>query len=473
MKNILLVSDLGGFPPSLESLAEIANVYVYIPRPSAVTSRYMSSINRYATGIVKESSAHTSGSYEHPEWVTFTGAEAYTLSDDEVVDQIIRYARMFEADAIMFGGAENMVLSVAKAAEALGLRSAGVDAARLARNKYTMRDKFRSAGVPSPDFRAIYSEGDMLAAVNELGYPLVLKPTYLACSIGVTLLDGTRSPVEVFREVQRDIQENTGDSLLFNEECLFLVEQYMEGCNADWYGDDLYADYVSVEGMMVNGIYRPVAITDKTPMLSSFTETSHLVPSVLDKEAQNIIVEACRKANESLGLENCPTHTEVKLMKNRQVGIIETAARFGGWNIIPQINDVYGLDMTKAWAEVLLYGSSQDLPDHLLQSSHKARCNMRIYLEDNPLDPALKYRYSGYEKLDHLLEEGAFIRAETEIPRGTLVSSNPHLNAMSFVSTLDLEGAHPRDLAQSVSNIRDGVRLKVTEMEEQKTEVKV
>lgn len=473
MKNILLVSDLGGFPPSMESLAKIANVYVYIPRPSAVTSRYMASINRYAAGVVKEGIPGGSGGYEHPEWVTFTGAEAYTLSEDEVVEQIIRYARMFKAEAIMFGGAENMVLSVAKAAEALGLRSAGVEAARLARNKYTMRDKFRGAGVPSPDFRAIHSEADMLAAVSELGYPLVLKPTYLACSIGVTLLDGSRSPVEVFREVQRDIEENTGDSLLFSEECLFLVEQYMEGCNADWYADDLYADYVSVEGMMVDGIYHPVAITDKTPMLSSFTETSHLVPSVLDHEAQSLIVEACRKANEGLGLQNCPTHTEVKLMKNRQVGIIETAARFGGWNIIPQINDVFGIDMTRIWAEVLLYGSSQNLPDHLLKVSNKARCNMRIYLEDNPLDPSLKYQYTGYEKLDHLLGEGTRILTETEIPKGTVVSSNPHLNAMSFVSTLDLEGSHPRDLAQSVSNIRSGVRLQVTELERMKIEVKV
>ncbi|GAF06934.1 hypothetical protein JCM16418_918 [Paenibacillus pini JCM 16418] len=364
-----------------------------------------------------------------------------------------------------------MVLSVAKAAEALGLRSAGAEAARNARNKHTMREKFREAGVPSPDFRAIYSEHDMISAVQELGYPLVLKPTYLACSIGVTLLDGTRNPVEVFREVQQDIRENTGDSLLFNEECLFLVEEYMEGCNADWYDNPLYSDYVSVEGMMVNGVYRPVAITDKTPMLSSFTETSHIVPSVLDAEAQDIIVEACRQANESLGLQNCPTHTEVKLMKNRQVGIIETAARFGGWNIIPQINDVFGINLTKAWAEVLLYGDSAQLPSHVLSHSDKARCNMRIYLQDNPLDPSRKYQFEGYEKIDHLLSEGVFIHTETEIPRHTVVSSIPHQNAMSFVSTLDLESADSLVLAESVRSIREGVKLKVRELEDLKMEV--
>ncbi|MBP2000255.1 L-amino acid ligase [Paenibacillus shirakamiensis] len=473
MKNILLVSDLGGFPPSLESLSAIANVFVYIPRPSAVTNRYMATINRYASGIVKEITASTPDGYDHPDWVTFTGAEAYTLTEEEIVSEIIRYAKGFEVEAIIFGGAENMVLSVAKAAEALDFRSAGIDAARNARNKYTMREKFRQAGVPSPDFRAIYSEEDMLSAVQALGYPLVLKPTYLACSIGVTLIDGSRNPIEVFREVQQDILDNTGDSLLFNEECLFLVEEYMEGCNEDWYADPLYADYVSVEGMMVNGEYRPVAITDKTPMLSSFTETSHIVPSILDEEAQLIIVDACRRANESLGLQNCPTHTEVKLMKDRRVGIIETAARFGGWNIIPQINDVYGLDLTQAWAEVLLYGDSAKLPVSLLQRSDISRCNMRIYLEDNPLDASLHYQYAGYEPIDHFIEHGASVHAELEIPKGTLVSSNPHLNAMSFVSTLDLRGPQARDLAQSVRNIRQGVRLQVSEVESEKVEVNV
>ncbi|MGF7047253.1 L-amino acid ligase [Paenibacillus sp. DS2015] len=473
MKNILLVSDLGGFPPSLQSLSAVANVFVYIPRPSAVTSHYMASINRYASGVVKEGRGYTSGGFHHPDWVTYTGAEAYTLSEEEMVGQMIHYAQLFKVEGMIFGGAENMVLSVARAAEAMGFRSAGVDAARRARNKHTMREMFRIVGVPSPEFRAIRSEGDMLAAVRELGYPLVLKPTYLACSIGVTLLDGTRDPVEVFREVQKDILTNTRDSQLFNEECMFLVEEYMEGCNTDWYDNPLYADYVSVEGMMVNGKYHPVAITDKTPMLSSFTETSHIVPSVLDAEAQGIIVDACRKANESLGLQYCPTHTEVKLMKNRQVGIIETAARFGGWNIIPQINDVFGLDMTKVWAEILMNGDSLGLPHTLLNQADKSRCNMRIYLQDNPLDPSCTYRYKGYDKLDSLLSEGVSIRTETEIPRDTVVSSIPHLDAMSFVSTLDLEGTNSQTLAQSVQNIRRGVRLRVTELNTLKTEVNV
>ncbi|QYR23494.1 ATP-grasp domain-containing protein [Paenibacillus sp. sptzw28] len=466
MKNILLVSDLGGFPPSLESLSKLANVYVYIPRPSAVTKPYLETINRYAHGVLKESTAYASGGYNHPDRVTFTGAQPYSLSDDQMVEAIIRAAMIFDAEGIIFGGAENMVLSAARAADELGFRSADASAAQRARSKFSMREAFRHAGVPSPAFRPIYDEEDLAAAVLELGYPLILKPTYLACSIGVTLLDGSRDPVEVFREVQQSIRANTCDLLLFNEECLFLVEEYMEGCNEDWYDNPNFADYVSVEGMMIDGRYYPIAITDKTPLLSSFTEAAHIVPSVLDAEAQAIIVDACRKANESLGLRFCPTHTEIKLMKNRQVGIIETAARFGGWNIIPQINDVFGLDLTKAWAETLLHGSTSEMPDKLLTYADKSRCNVRIYLEDDPFtDNRKKYRYFGHERLDSLLEPDVKVSTEVEIPMGTVVSCIPQQNAMSFVSTLDLEAPDTWSLSRTVRNIRRGIKLKVTELE--------
>ncbi|GFN32283.1 ATP-grasp domain-containing protein [Paenibacillus xylaniclasticus] len=465
MKNILLVSDLGGFPPSVETLSKLANVSVYVPRPSAVTRKYMETVHRYAHAVLQERTAFSPSGYVHPDWVTFKGAEPYTLSDDEMVEAIISAARKFEADGIIFGGAENMVLSVARAAEALGLRSAGVMPARRARNKLTMRETFRSAAVPSPEFRAINSEEDLRDAVRELGYPLVLKPTYLACSIGVTLLDGTRDPIEVYRQVRQSISADSGDLLLFNDDCLFIVESYMEGCNADWYDDPRFADYVSVEGMMVGGRYHPIAITDKAPMHSSFTETAHIVPSVLDEEARAIIVEACRKANESLGLENCPTHTEVKLMKNRQVGIIETAARFGGWNIIPQINQVYGLDLTKAWAEVILYGQTDELPATCLAESSISRCNVRIYLEDDvTIKSNQSYQYNGHTPLDELLPPGVKLVQESEIALGSTVSTIPELNAMSFVSTLDLEAEDSRSLGEAVQQIRHKVRLDVEKL---------
>ncbi|MGN7457006.1 ATP-grasp domain-containing protein [Paenibacillus pasadenensis] len=467
-KKLLVVADLGGSPPDLRTLAELADVYVYVPRPSAVTARYMEDVGRYAHGVLKEPTACPPGGYEHPASVTFTGARPYTLTEEQLADRIAEAAAGFGADGILFGGAENIVLSVAKAAEQLGLRSAGVQGAVKARGKLEMRQAFRAGGAPGPDFRPIYGADDLAAAARELGYPLVLKPTYLACSIGVTLLDGSRDPAEVFREVQASLGSSEEDRLLYGGECLFLAESYMAGCAEDWYGElaPLYGDYVSVEGMMVDGVYHPAAITDKAPQHGEFTETAHLVPSALDAEAQRVIVEACRVANEALGLRTCPTHTEVKLLKGRRVGIIETAARFGGWNIVPQLRDVYGIDMTRAWALAVLYGSAEGLPSTALREADAARCNMRLYLEDDArTQVGGAYVYAGYER-EGLLPDGVRLAAEQELPVGSVVRRIPGQNAMSFVSTLQLEADRPQELAAAVRRIRSAVRLRLAAVDE-------
>ncbi|MCI3988280.1 carboxylate--amine ligase, partial [Bacillus vallismortis] len=75
--------------------------------------------------------------------------------------------------------------------------------------------------------------------------------------------------------------------------------------------------------IMSDGEYFPIAIHDKTPQIG-FTETSHITPSILDEEAKKKIVEAAKKENEGLGLENCATQTEIKIMKNREPGLIES-----------------------------------------------------------------------------------------------------------------------------------------------------
>ena len=47
-------------------------------------------------------------------------------------------------------------------------------------------------------------------------------------------------------------------------EAPFVAETYLEGAYEDWYEDEGYADYVSVEGLVVEGEYLPFVIHDKT-----------------------------------------------------------------------------------------------------------------------------------------------------------------------------------------------------------------
>ncbi len=51
-----------------------------------------------------------------------------------------------------------------------------------------MRAAFNRAGVKSIKNRRVTTLEDFRAALQEIGTPLILKPTYLASSIGVTLI---------------------------------------------------------------------------------------------------------------------------------------------------------------------------------------------------------------------------------------------------------------------------------------------
>ena len=76
------------------------------------------------------------------------------------------------------------------ALEILGLpyTGSGVMASALAMDKYRCKLMWKSAGLPTPDFRVVTSEDD-LAQVEDLGFPLMVKPVHEGSSIGMAKVD--------------------------------------------------------------------------------------------------------------------------------------------------------------------------------------------------------------------------------------------------------------------------------------------
>lgn len=63
-------------------------------------------------------------------------------------------------------------------AERLKLLASSVKSARLARNKFLMRQAMKAAGLQVPRFAQISSEADLTAAAAAVGFPAFLKPVY-------------------------------------------------------------------------------------------------------------------------------------------------------------------------------------------------------------------------------------------------------------------------------------------------------
>lgn len=90
------------------------------------------------------------------------------------------------------------------------------------------------------------------------------------------------------------------------------------------------------------------------PTVAPFTERAGITPAAVGGEAQRSIVDLARRAVDALGLENCGTHTEIKLGGEGRMWVIETAARFGGAMTVPQIEEVFGLDLVGMFTDQLL-----------------------------------------------------------------------------------------------------------------------
>lgn len=286
----------------------------------------------------------------------------------DLVELITRHAREVGADAVVTFS-EYAVVAVAEAARRLGLAGAGA-ASALARDKRSMRDVWDRHAISQPRFRAVASLDDLHAAAGELSFPLLLKAAW---SAGSTAHQIIRTPEEVEPAWDRSRAVMAESAQLGYAELHvtgagadFIVEEIVTGCAEEWFDDPGWGDYVSVEGVVADGVFRPVCLSGRMPTVAPFTERAGITPAALATGAQERVVDLARRAVEALGLENCGTHTEIKLGSDGRMWVIETAARFGGAMTVPQIEEVFGLDLVGMFTDQLL-GRPVAWPAHTLR----------------------------------------------------------------------------------------------------------
>lgn len=277
----------------------------------------------------------------------------------DLVELITARAREVGADAVITFS-EYAVVAVAEASRRLGLRGAG-PAAALARDKRLMRAAWERRGIPQPRFRSVTTVAELERAAAELSFPLLLKAAWSAGSTAHQIIE---APGEVRDAWQRSRAVMAESALLGYAELHvagagedFIVEEIVSGCAEEWFDDSGWGDYVSVEGVVADGVFRPVCLSGRMPTVAPFTERAGITPAAVGNEAQSRIVELARRSVDALGLEDCGTHTEIKLGADGRMWVIETAARFGGAMTVPQIEEVFGLDLVGMFTDQLLGGS--------------------------------------------------------------------------------------------------------------------
>jgi biotin carboxylase len=170
------------------------------------------------------------------------------------------------------------VVVAAEAGAALGFPHSPPDAVAATRDKAEMRRRMAVGEVPQPRFGT---------TAEEVGFPLVVKPTGLSGSQGVIRCN---TPEEL--DAARARIANYWDGPL-------ILEEYVPGVE------------VALEGLLRDG---------------ALEVTIYVTPSRLPAATIALVASASERAANAIGLTEGPVHAEVRIHESR-VWVIEIAAR--------------------------------------------------------------------------------------------------------------------------------------------------
>ena len=220
-------------------------------------------------------------------------------------DAVLKLAIAQQVDGILTTS-DYPVRVVAFVAEHLGLPSMSQRVAKLCTNKYEQRLVFREKNVNTPFFMLCDANSDLSSLDS---FPYIVKPVDSSASRGVKCVENNN---QLYKAV--------------NEACLLsrsgkaIVESYIGG------------NEYSVETLTQNGVTNIIQITEKITrgrVNGYFVEDCHIEPARISQDEARIICEEVMNGINALGVDNCPTHTEIKLWDGKPY-IIEMACRLGG-----------------------------------------------------------------------------------------------------------------------------------------------
>ena len=221
-------------------------------------------------------------------------------------------------------------------AEALGIQHNPPAALAAARNKYLMRQKISAAGLQCPDFKIFSTSKNPARLARRIKYPCVLKPVFLSASRGVARADTPEDFVKNFKNIQNLLKNPEVINRAYDDEAKqVLVEDYIPGIE------------VAVEGMLIDGEFKSLAIFDKPDPLEGphFVETIYVTPSRLPAYVQREVIHVSHYAALALGLKNGPVHSEVRINDDGAWAVEVAGRSIGGLcSRILQFNDGISLE---------------------------------------------------------------------------------------------------------------------------------
>lgn len=317
------------------------------------------------------------------------------IRDEESLYQAIRHSPYADQLDALIPATDYASHLTARVAERLGLRGVPYEAALKSRNKDLAREAYAEHDVPSAKFKKVRSFEEAAAAAEEIGYPVVLKPTNAASSQNVYFI----SNVTELQKAIDIIVEFKVTYLDFQVREEYLIEEYLEGPE------------FSVELFLGEGEPIFSAVTEKiTSPLPYFVEIVHTLPTPSYVDQEQEIVQTAVKALLAIGITNGPSHVEVKLT-GKGPRIIEVNGRPGGDNISSDLLvQAFGINVFEATVNYYL-----DNPIELHKKYHRAASIAYVTADRDGI-------FERIEGLVELSQHDHVIRSHVNVSAGDAIS---------------------------------------------------
>ena len=305
-------------------------------------------------------------------------AEGFSYADKKIVvsttdtERVLEEARKNKIDGIITIASDRPMTTVAKVAKELDLIGIDEKTAINATNKSKMRDALKAYGVPIPMYFSVEDYNQYIKAIDSLRnkkYKCIIKPADNSGSRGIRLVENY--DIGQLKKIYDYCKKNSNSGKL-------VVEEYMQGPE------------VSVETISRNGTCNVIQITDKlTTGAPYFVEMGHNQPSQLPIDIIEKIKKVAIDANKAVGIENGPSHTEIKVTKDGPK-IVELGARLGGDNITTHLVPYStGINMVEATIKIAL-GEEIDITKKIDMASaaRYKKCDIGKIAEISGIDEA-------------------------------------------------------------------------------------
>jgi formate-dependent phosphoribosylglycinamide formyltransferase (GAR transformylase) len=260
------------------------------------------------------------------------------VTDPRQLDAAVRWAQGLMWVDGLEATIESHQMAAAEVREARGIPGTSVRTTWLCRDKPSMKEALRAAGVPTAASAAVHSAEEARTFARSVGFPLILKPRSGAGAQGTVRVDDIPS-------LDRALSTFGGAGSV-------AIEEFVEGHEG-------FYDTITLDGRVVHDwathYYPNVLEAMRHRWISpQFITTNRLHDSPFYDEVRTMGARVI----EALGITTSATHMEwfygPKGLKFSEIGCRPPGV--GAWDLYSAANDV---DVYREWAHVLVHGAPE------------------------------------------------------------------------------------------------------------------